>query len=405
MTPDVLVIGAGLAGLTCARELARHHVSVEICEASDGVGGRLRTDVVDGFRLDRGFQVMLSAYPECRRALDYARLELQPFYPGARVRVNGQFHLLGDPWRKPGSALETLVSRVGSLADKFRIASLRSSVQHDPWVQPETTTLERLRNHGFTEAFITRFFRPFLSGIYLETELATSSRMFDFVFHMMAEGETSVPKFGMGEIPKQLAAGLPPGSVRLQSPVTALDSQAKVTVVATDGVEAAHLTGDAALAPVFHGVHTLYFAADHAPSTEGILFLDGDGKGPVNNFSVMSAVSPAYAPPGAALCSATVLDSRGLPDVDLEYAVRTQMTGWFGPHVARWRHLRTYHIPRAVPRQNPPALNPAQRAVRLRDGLYVCGDYRDNASINGAMQSGRRTAESILADQFPINRE
>jgi phytoene dehydrogenase-like protein len=205
MSADVLIIGAGLAGLNCARELSLRHISVEVHEASDRAGGRVRTDVLDGFRLDRGFQVMLSAYPESRRALDYDRLELRAFYPGARVRVNGKFQLLGDPWRKPGSAFETLVSSVGSLADKFRIASMRSSVQHDPWVQPELTTMERLRNHGFTPEFIHRFFRPFLGGIFLEPELETSSRMFDFVFHMMAEGETTVPKLGIEEIPCELA--------------------------------------------------------------------------------------------------------------------------------------------------------------------------------------------------------
>lgn len=405
MSADVLIIGAGLAGLNCARELTRSNVSVEVHEASDRVGGRVRTDVVEGFRLDRGFQVMLSAYPECRRSLDYDRLELRRFYPGARVRVNGKFQLLGDPWRKPGSAFETLVSSVGSLADKFRIASMRSAVQHDPWVQPELTTMERLRNHGFTPEFIHRFFRPFLGGIFLEPELETSSRMFDFVFHMMAEGETTVPRLGIEELPRQLAAALEPGSVHVNSRVHSSDTGARITVVATDGADAAAITGEPALAPRFWGVHTLYFAADHAPSNEAILFLNGDGDGPVNNFAVMSSVSEAYAPPGAALCCATVLDASNMNDVELEYGVRRQMMAWFGPHVARWRHLRTYHIPRALPAQVPPALSPAEREVRLRKGVYLCGDYRDNASINGALQSGRRAAEAILADQFPMNRE
>ncbi len=365
-------------------------------------GGRVRTDAVDGFLLDRGFQVMLSAYPECRRALDYDALDLQPFYPGARVRVNGKFHLLGDPWRKPGSAFETLVSGVGSLGDKFRIASMRSAVQHDPWAQPEVTTMQRLRSHGFSEAFIGRFFQPFLSGIYLETELETSSRMFEFVFRMMADGDTAVPRFGMSKIAEQLAAALPAGCLQLNQPVESIaNGHVRATVIATDGVDAARLTGEQHIAPQFRGVQTLYFAADHAPSKEPILFLDGDHKGPVNNFAVMSEVSGDYAPPGAALCSATVLDGRGLPDVDLEYAVRTQMTEWFGPAVARWRHLKTYRIPRAVPSQKPPSLTPPERDVRLRPGVYVCGDYRDNASINGALQSGRRAAEAVLADLFP----
>jgi phytoene dehydrogenase-like protein len=408
---DVLIIGAGLAGLCCARRLREVGIPFQILEAGDAVGGRVRTDQLDGFRLDRGFQVLLTAYPEAQRMLDLRALDLKPFYRGALIRVGGKFHRFADPRRHPLAGLKALAGPVGSFADKARILSLEAKVRagtvEDQFRKPEGLTLDFLRWGGrFSDAMIDRFFRPFFGGIFLERDLVTSSRFFRFVFRMFATGDAAVPALGMGAIPAQLAEPLPAESIRLNAPVESAGPgrvvlrggaalSAKAVVVATDGPAAAKLLGGQVDEPKSRGVTCLYFAADESPLKEPILVLDGERTGPVNNVAVMSDVAPAYAPPGSALVSASVL---GVPDQDdaaLEAAVRGQLAEWFGPAVQGWRYLRTYRLPHALPDQAAPALDVPERPVRLADGLYVCGDHRDNASIDGAMASGFRAAQAV----------
>jgi phytoene dehydrogenase-like protein len=407
-----VVVGAGLAGLACARRLAEAGTDCEVLEASDAVGGRVRTDEVDGFLLDRGFQVLLTAYPEARRVLDYGALGLRAFYPGALVQTGGRFHKLSDPWRHPFDAVSLLFSPVGSFADKARIAALRHHVGVGSWddlaARPETSTLEALRRAGLSRTVIDRFFRPFLGGVLAGRDLTASSRMFDFVFRAFAHGDVCLPSRGIGAIPAQLRAGLAGDAVRLGAAVERVEDggvvlaggeqlAARSVVIATEAGAAARLAG-LGTAPGGRGLTCVYFAAERAPQAEPILMLDGDGAGPVNSVAVPSVVAPGYAPPGAALVSASVLGVPPLDDAALEAAVRAQLVRWFGAGVARWRHLRTYRIPFAQPEQAPPALTPWRRDVRVRPGLYVCGDHRDNASINGALESGRRAAEAVLED-------
>jgi phytoene dehydrogenase-like protein len=366
--------------------------------------------MVGGFRLDRGFQVLLTAYPETRRVLDYAGLDLRSFVPGALVRREGRFHELSDPWRRPTRLLSTLLSGVGALADRLRMARYRSRVRAGGlsalFERPETTALERLRGEGFSEPMIDAFFRPFFGGVLLDRRLSASSRMLDFVFRMMAEGEVALPAEGMGAIPKQMTRRLPEGTVRLGARVASVSRRevrlesgervaARAVVVATEGPEAARLTGQLP-APGSRSVTALYFSAERAPIAEPTLILDGDGHGPVNNLCFPSQVAPSYSPAGATLVSASVLEEPENPDT-LEPAVRAQLSEWFGGQVARWRLLRTYRIPHAQPDQTPPALEPAERPVELADGLFVCGDHRDTASLHGALVSGRRAAEAVRA--------
>jgi phytoene dehydrogenase-like protein len=408
---DVVVVGAGLAGLACARHLHDAGAGVRVLEASDEVGGRVRTDTLDGFRLDRGFQVLLTAYPEARRVLDYGALALRPFLPGALVRRGDRFHEMSDPWRRPSRALATLFSGVGTLGDRLRMAAFRSATRRGSldalYGRPETTALERLRQRGFSEDVIDGFFRPFFGGVLLDRSLSASSRMLEFVFRMMAEGDVAVPAAGMSAIPQQLESHLPAGAVRFGARVAeaaggrvTLESGEEVAgshvVVATEGPEAARLTGRLA-PPRSRAVTCVYFAADRAPVEEPILILDGEGEGPANNVCFLSQAAPSYAPRGATLVSASVLDRRGTGS-GTEDAVREQMAAWFGPEARRWRHLRTYHVTHAQPAQDPPALDPVERPVRLGERLFVCGDHRDTASIHGAMLSGRRAAEAVLAE-------
>jgi len=412
---SVIIIGGGVAGLACAMRLQEAGVEPLIIEASYQVGGRVRTDAVEGFLLDRGFQVLLTAYPEARRVLNLAALGLRPFYPGALIRKDGRFMRLGDPWRRPWDTFATLSSRAGTLWDKLRIAQLRAewaTADVDAiFSRPETTTADALRKSGLSEQIMGSFFRPFLRGIFLDPELATSSHMLAFVMRMFVDGSAALPARGIGAIPDQIALTLRPGAIRTNARVTALRASGAETlvhlshgevlaassvVVATEAPEALLLT-DVDFGIAAHGVTCVYFAAEAAPIEEPILVLDGDGGGLVNNLCVPSAVSRSYAPAGAHLVSASVVGVPSLPDGVLEATIREQMTRWFGQAAERWRHLRTYRIPYALPSQDPPLI--PGKPVRVRRGLYLCGDHRETSTLNGALVSGRRAAETLLEDQ------
>ena len=310
----------------------------------------------------------------------------------------------------PRHLLATAFSSVGTLGDKLRIAGLRRRVGRltleELYEQPEQTTAERLRDEGFSTRIIERFFRPFLGGVFLDHDLETSSRLFTFVFRMFASGDAVLPSQGMGAMAQQLAERLPPGTVCTNSAVARLEEHGvrladgrqlsgKAIVVATESPAAARLLGEPQ-PPAGRSVTCLYFAAERPPVDEPILVLNGEGLGLVNNLCVPSLVAPTYAPPGAALISATVLGIPAIDDHQLESSVRQELQEWFGNQVQTWRHLRTYHIPFALPAQSPPSLSPVAKSTKRREGLWVCGDYLDTASIQGAMVSGRRAAEDVL---------
>ncbi len=409
MGPDVsgdpvVVVGAGLAGLACATTLHAAGVAVRVFEASDGVGGRVRSDVVDGFTLDRGFQVALTAYPEMHRQLEMDSLDLRAFDPGALVWRNGKGSEVSDPFRKPTAVLSTALAPIGSVLDKARIAWLRTSLRRGHASNllrgDDVTTDEALRADGFSDTIIRRFFRPLVGGIQLDPDLRDSRRMFDIIFRMLSDGDSAVPAAGMQAIPDQLAARLPAGTVSLESRVESAtatsvridgtDITAAAVVVATEGPVAAAMLGLEAVGSKAAGC--VYFAADAAPTDSKCVVLDGTGDGPVLNVAVMSNIAPTYAPDGRHLIAAAL---PAVADGDLETLARTQLRSWWGGQVDRWDHLATYRIAHGQPTQSPP-FSPKQ-SVALADGRFVCGDHRDTASIQGALYSGRRCAEAVIA--------
>ncbi len=410
VTPDVVIVGAGMAGLTCAVKLKELGVHALVLDAADEPGGKIRSDEHEGFLLDRGFQVLLTAYPETRRLLDIKALGLKAFHSGALVRHQGRFTRLGDPTRHPGDLLPTALSSVGTLWDKASILRLRLRVCGPPLdrvlSRPETTTAERLRELGFSRVMIQSFFRPFLGGIFLETELATSSRKFEFVFRMFSQGVAALPSGGMRDIPRQLAARLAPDRVRLGQQVTQLTGSAvhlasgetitaRQIVIATDLWTASQLLQREATATAATVV-CLYFDAQASPVRGHWLVLNGEGSGPINNLSVPSDLQPAYATAGRSLVSVTVLDPGFLRRGDVERCVRAQLSEWYGPQTHEWRHLRTYRIPYAVTIQAPPALTPVAKPLRVTPSVVQCGDYTGIVSIEGAVQAGTRAAEEVF---------
>ncbi|MCU0273894.1 MAG: FAD-dependent oxidoreductase, partial [Acidimicrobiales bacterium] len=312
-----MVVGAGLAGLAAARELRRRNRDVVVLEASDGVGGRVRTDDVDGFQLDRGFQILLTGYPEAARQLDLAGLDLRCFEPGALVLLDGKRLRMGDPLRAPSSLPATALSPVGSIADKLRVLKLRTTVgRGDPrplFGGADVSTAEHLRSLGFSDGFVRRFLGPLFAGIQLDPELRTSRKMFDLIFRSLATGDAAVPARGMRAIPEQLAAGLPAGTVHLGRRVLAVDGDsvtveggatvtARAVLVATEGPAAATLTGIPE--PGSRSAGCVWFDAPRSPFDRRLIGLDGTNAGPVRNLAVMSDIAPEYAPPGRALVAA-----------------------------------------------------------------------------------------------------
>lgn len=414
MEKPVIIVGGGLAGLACAVKLHQEGVPFLLLESSDAPGGRVRTDSVEGFQLDRGFQVFLSAYPEAGRVLDLEALRLRRFQPGALVLKDGRMRRLMDVIRRPRFALQSALQPVGTLRDKLLVGLLQLAARRHPIADiaahEDLTTEAFLRRFGFSEMMIDNFFRAFYGGIFLERELRTSSRMFEFLFKMFAEGYATLPANGMQEIPRQLAAGLPQSFIRLNAPVKSVGLREVVlasgeslaadrVVVATDADTARQLVPE--FASMFPGqarwnsTTTLYFSAPRSPLGEAIIALNGDGTGLVNSVCAPSDVAVEYAPAGRALLCVSLL---GIPGGDdLEHRVITELAGWFGDAVRDWTHLRTYRIERALPGQPPSNLRQPHQGFRTTGRHFVCGDHCSSASIEGALTSGRQAAEALLA--------
>ena len=404
---ETLVVGAGLSGLSAALFLERQGIDVHVVDGADAVGGRIRTDVVDGFVLDRGFQVLLTAYEEVQAQVDVARLDLRAFKPGSLVWSGSKLERVSDPFRDPGGAFASLVASVGTLGDKMKVASMRrrlvASPPEDCFRGPERSTEEELRALGFSEGFIDAFFRPFFGGVFLERELETSASLFRYYFRCFATGDAAVPAKGMQRLPELLAApleerislGCTVGTIRTDG-VTLHDGRsikADDVIVAVDGASAATLLGTPA--PTFKPTVTSYFASPSAPVREPMLVLDGEGMGPANHVAVMSNVAPSYAPEGMHLVSVSgVGDAATAPEAFAD-VVPDQMRRWFGSSVDQWTHLRTYRIPHALPSHPAGSLSP-ERPARRDDGIVVAGDYAEFGAIQGALHSGRQAANAVL---------
>ena len=405
---DVLVVGAGLSGLSAARLLEQGGVDVHVLDAADAVGGRIRTDEVDGFLLDRGFQVLLTAYEEVQSQVEMSELDPRPFRPGSLIWTESGIQRMSDPFRDPGGALASVSARVGTLSDKVKVAALRRGLLSEPpercFQGPERSTLEELQALGFGPRFIDQFFRPFLGGVFLERELETSASLFRYYFRCFAAGDAILPSGGMQRLPELLAAPLAGriwleaavGSVRADG-VTLTDGrsiEADSVVVAVDGASAARILGTPE--PDFKATVTSYFASPVAPVDDAMLILDGEGTGPANHVAVLSNVAPSYAPDGTHLISVSGVDAVADDPDTFAATAPAQLRRWFGESVDGWTHLRTYRIPHALPRHPAGSLSGEERSPLRPDGIVVAGDYVEFGAIQGALLSGRRAADAVL---------
>jgi phytoene dehydrogenase-like protein len=415
----VIVVGAGLAGLACAADLVAAGAAVRVLEAGDAVGGRMRTDRQAGFLLDRGFQVFNTSYPQVRRRIDLRTLQLRPFTPGLLLHTAQGRVRFTDPTREPRQSRDFLAGRLARPRDMAALSALAARDMLEPASRirhrRDRTTLAALRRSGISGDLTERLFRPFLSGVFLEDELETSSRFFHLVWRSMLRGTLCLPRHGIQAVPEQLAAALPSGTVRLETPVTELTADgvlladgsergADAVVVATGTAAAADLLPSLRV-PATRTVTTLYHAAATAPLAEPTLLVDSQRQ--VLNTSVLTQVTPGYSGDGRALISTSVLGTgasvlaaaggpgTGAASGSLEAAVRDRLATLYQAGTGDWEHLATYTVAGALPAM--PAPWPLIRGCRVAEGRYVCGDHRATGSVQGALASGTRAAREVLA--------
>lgn len=403
---DVIIIGAGVAGLRAAGLLHAAGRKVRVLEADREIGGRLRTSTCKGYLLDHGFQVLQTAYPEVGRALDLKGLQLGYFLPGASVWNGSRLLRIADPTREPTALLQALTSPLGTLRDKLRVALLKVRLSRTSpariYGAPDSSTAAYLHAKGFSHAFIESFFRPFFSGIFLEDNLASSSRMFEFVFSMLAKGHAALPAQGIAAIPRQLADRIPQESIHTACRVqeilpreVRLDSgqrlRARHVLLATDSSSAATLTGKIE-SRGWNETTCWHLACPLNPFPARTLLLNGSGQGPISNIAVPSSVAPSYAPPASHLLTVSIRPRQAPSEEDLFNEVRR----WAGIPELALQTLRTYTIPKALPRQEPGDNAFGTASPALGDGLWVCGDHRYSASLEGALASAAIAAKAIL---------
>ncbi len=412
MKPTITIIGAGISGLTAAVYLYKKGYKIQILEASERAGGRIKTDIINGYRFDRGFQVLLTEYPETKALLDYKKLNLKRFLPGATVLYDGGQFQIADPFRRPSATFATLFAPVGSLKDKINTLFLKNKLVKisvaNIFNQREKTTLNQLSDYGFSQKMIERFYKPFFSGIFLENDLKTSSNMFDFVMKMFSEGDAAIPELGMEEIPKQLLAMLPENSVHYNVKVSEIINN---KIICQDGqtfetdkiIIATEATGFAKKyipesKTKFHQVTNVYFEANFAPTKKAVVILNASkNKKWVNNMTFMSNVSDKYAPSGKVLISVSY---NGIPEIDddiLSENMKKELEFWYGNQVKDWKIVNSYRINYALPNQEKVINELSNSDIQINNNLFVCGDYLMNGSINAAMKSGRLVAETIIS--------
>jgi phytoene dehydrogenase-like protein len=411
MQYDAVIIGAGIAGLACAKVVQQSGRSHTILESGNHLGGRIQTDVVDGFQLDHGFQVVQTGYSDIGQYLNLEELQLKKFPAGVVVRLNGRFHVIADPRHHPRHLLSTLASPIGSISDRMAMLRLAWQVCRRPlediFQQPEEKTIDYLQGFGFSPKFIRRFFVPFFAGACLDRKINASNRVFKYIFRIFAMGDAALPSGGMGQIPQQIARSLPGDAIQYNCKVVQVREG---TVTLQDGrtVNGRHIvvaTPEPVLKDLLQikmasrsvGESCLYYAADWVPPfQEPFLLLNGDDRGPVNNIAFPSMVAPQYAPAGKTLIAVVVLDENFRKKSNLTEEVRDQCREWFGDAVNDWEHLRTYDIDHALPDQSPPTHNPYLLPKPFSETISICGEYQSLPGLQWALMSGHMTGKHLV---------
>lgn len=399
------IVGAGVSGLVAAKVLEENGYHPVVIEASDRVGGRVKTDILDGYQLDHGFQVLLDAYPQAQKYLDFKSLELQNFIPGATLFFNGEMHTIGDPLRDLSLLFSTLTAPIGTLKDKLKILKLNSSLKKKSikaiFASPEMTTLQYLEAKGFSADIITRFFKPFFAGIFLESELMTSSRMFEFVYKMFGEGHAVLPKGGIEAIPKQLKSNLKHTTFIFDTKVKTVNDD-HLVLENGDKIET-HFTIIATEASAFipnlkHSISwkscdNLYFTLDKRRMKKPIIGLISDPHALINNIFFHNSLKTNTSH-SKELLSVTVVKDHNLDESSFIDKVQTELKTFC--QIENTKFLKRFSIKKALPNLMHLQDDCSPTETQLKPTIFLAGDQMLNASLNAAMLSGQRAAEGLI---------
>lgn len=398
------IIGAGMSGLIAAKVLEEKGYAPTLLEASDRVGGRVKTSNMDGYPLDHGFQVLLTGYPAAQKHLDYAALDLQIIAPGSVVFKDRQQKVIGDPLRDLSLLLPTLLSGIGTLRDKLKILKLNSELKStqisDIFKKRETSTLIYLRNYGFSEGIIQEFFRPFFSGIFLESQLETSSRMFEFVYKMFGEGHAAIPRKGMEAIPRQIYDGLARSTFLFHSPVKSIQEGSihledgrklttDYTIIATDPSQ---FTPDQKPTN-WKSCDTLYFKSKKRAIRQKLIGLIAEEGSLINNLFYPTCLGQSQPHQEELLC-VTALDSQGLEEDGLVQRVKHELEEYCD--IRDITLVKVMRIPQSLPDRGDLQYHLDQSQTFHHGTVLIAGDQELNSSLNAAILSGETAAHQLV---------
>jgi phytoene dehydrogenase-like protein len=404
-----IIIGGGLSGLAAATTVYQNGHTFQLLEKGNALGGRVQTSKVNGHLIDHGFQVYLPHYEEGKRFFDYGSLDFKPFAPGAMILYNeGNYDTIGDPLRRPATALSTLFSKVGSFRDKQRLLKLRKKAykycQNPSAVDTSMSTLDYLKNFGFKDEMINNFFVPFFSGVFFDQKLETSSAMFLFLYNKFASSLASIPSKGMGELANQLAAGLPQENIHLQTEVKSIGKKSVQVVGGSNylGDKIIFAAPDQKLlngsenSTQWRSSHTLYFEAPQSPHDKKLVGIVAKKKTIVNNLSVLSNISASYAPDNKHQIAVSIFGS--VFSSAIEEQIKSECKSWFGNQVDKWELIDKHLIYKALPDQKHVNFHFDKATCKKGDKIYCAGDSMLNGSIDAALKSGRLAAEYAMQD-------
>ncbi|WP_299051497.1 FAD-dependent oxidoreductase [uncultured Polaribacter sp.] len=400
------IIGSGVSGLVAAQVLENFGYHPTIIEASNTVGGRVKSDIVDGYVLDHGFQVLLSEYPAAQKYLDFKALDLQKLVPGALIFKDGKKQKIGDPLRDLSLLFPTIFANIGSIGDKLKILKLNTTLKNkklqDIFDAQEITTIQYLKNYGFSDNIIANFFKPFFSGIFLEPNLQTSSRMFEFVYKMFGKGYAVIPENGIQAISNQLKNKLNQTTFNFNSPVKRVKNNAIIlenekeikshfTIVAT---EASPLISNLKnQETTWKSCDSLYFEISQKTFTSAIIGLIADKSALINNIFYTTSIqkSPNQ---NKNVLSVTVVKEHQLTVNELIKKVQEELEQYC--NISKAKFIKRYQIKKALPKLSNLQYEISSTETQLTTSIFLAGDQLLNSSLNAAMISGERAAMGVI---------
>ena len=401
---DIIIIGSGVSGLTCAKILNDNNKKFVLYESQPQVGGRMSTDLVGEHKLDRGFQVFIKGYPLYKSLLDVDQLSLHSFLPGALIRLNNRFYKVVDPFRNIVEGMKSVFTPIGSFLDKLKILKLRISLifKKSDNFKNNISTYEYLKDTGFSEQMINNFFVPFFGSVLLDKDLSTVKSTFETVYKAMSSNNICLLENGIVDFPKSIYNQLPKDQFCFNSQVTSINdhivtfadgssTSSQTIIVATDAATASNLT-QSFEAPQFCGSTCLYFVTTKELIREPMIITNA-GEGIIDTICCLTNVTQSYSSQHLISVNINKIIS-GISHEEIVKSITLELSSWF-PEI-NFEFVKLYEIPDALPKHTPSEFNRMRNIPQGENGVYFCGDYLYGASVNDAIKSGLETAQILL---------